>query len=478
MIGPVSATGQAMMQSLQNAMSKGMPVDQAIAYVKSMAMDGIAPLTDLYSMMMQFQRLKQPTRRSPEGGSIRENMAMLNQTPQDEGIRQAAGGGLMRDPMEMGLGSMNAGTMENPSFAGGGIVFDQGGGVQSDPAKISPVGTAPAVLTPQFYGPVPKFANYDERAEFYNRLFQNPKFIEQEIARREQLASEQGLGEFAQSFKLRKDLLEADRKRAETLPAEEAKYDEEEYWGDVAENAAESGATLLTSLAKSQKGKATRKRATAEKARNAVREANQTEILLEQAREAEKAGRLKEAEALFTKAFEMADASRKSAIEAYVRAQEAEYSRKSQESVARMQQETLNPLEKRQLNYLNKLDALTEQGKTDTDEYRSTLKLYEIARGGAASRSGNISVLRTLLKGAQDKEKAANEILKPGSIQRQLATPDEIAKAERDIAEAQAQIYELLAGHPELQATMAPQNGAQGGTQGSTELPPGFRPIQ
>ena len=48
-----------MMQSLQNAMAKGMPAEQAIAYVKSLAMDGIAPLTDLYAMMMQFQRLKQ-----------------------------------------------------------------------------------------------------------------------------------------------------------------------------------------------------------------------------------------------------------------------------------------------------------------------------------------------------------------------------------------------------------------------------------
>jgi hypothetical protein len=331
MIGPVSTTGQAMMQSLQNAMAKGMPAEQAIAYVKSLAMDGIAPLTDLYAMMMQFQRLKQPTRRPPEGGSIRENMAMLNQAPQDEGIRQAAGGGLMRDPMMMGLGGMNAGTMENPSFAGGGIVaFQQGGGAQTQPAQNQG-------FTPDLYGPVPQFKTYDEMAEYYNKQLQDPRFVQQEMARREALAREQGLGEFGQSFQLREDLLEEDKKRAETVAAEEAGYDEDEYWGDVASNAAQSGATLLTSLAKAQKGKASRKRATAEKARQAIREAKTTEILLEQAREAEKAGRLKEAEALRAKAAESAASARKDALEAKVKEADNKYSRDTQLMVAQVQ---------------------------------------------------------------------------------------------------------------------------------------------
>lgn len=313
MIGPVSTTGKAMLESLQNAMSKGMPVEQAISYVKSLAMDGVAPLTDLYSMMLQFQRLKQPTRRPPEGGSIREQLESL------------------RNPMEMGLGSMNAGAMENPSFAGGGIVaFDNGGAAQSTQKPV-------AGITPQLYGPVPKFTNYDERAEFYNRLLQDPEFLKKQMAEREALAKEQGFDEFGQSFKLREDLLKEDQRRAETVAAEEAGYDEQEYWGDVASNAAESGATLLTSLAKAQKGKATRKRATAEKARLAIREAKNTEILLEQAREAEREGRYKDAEALRVKAYESADAARKEAIDANVRAKEAEYSRETQKIVARLQ---------------------------------------------------------------------------------------------------------------------------------------------
>ena len=44
MIGPVSETGKTMLSSLQGAMAKGMPVDQAIQYVKSQAATGVAPL--------------------------------------------------------------------------------------------------------------------------------------------------------------------------------------------------------------------------------------------------------------------------------------------------------------------------------------------------------------------------------------------------------------------------------------------------
>lgn len=430
MIGPVSATGQAMMQSLQNAMAKGMPAEQAIAYVKSLAMDGIAPLTDLYSMMLQFQRLKQPTQRPPEGGNIREQLESL------------------RNPMEMGLGSMNAGTMENPSFAGGGIVFDQGGGVQSDPAKISPVGTAPAVLTPQFYGPVPKFANYDEQAEFYNRQFQDPKFIEQEMARREQLAREQGLGEFSQSFKLRKDLLEEDRKRAETLPAEEAKYDEEEYWGDVASNAAESGATLLTSLAKSQKGKATRKRATAEKARTAVREAKQTEILLEQAREAEKAGRLKEAEALRTKAYENADAARKSAIEAKIKAESDKAMREAMmyqsDASIRAGAAGLSGVEAR----------LAKQ--IEADPTLTTAQKLEKIRGLGKRQSGDVVMQRQKLIGIDARIKEAEKAL--GSPQ--ALVPELKAFLQATLEDLKTEKAILLNESPEL--NVAPAGGAQG----------------
>jgi hypothetical protein len=131
-----------MMASLQQAMSKGMPPDQAIQYVKSMATQGIAPLADLYAMMNQFQRLKQQPVKPPQTPpTIRDELNMAEQMQAQGGMPpqmmggapQMPGGGgggpQMPPPMAQGLGSMNAGAMENPSFAGGGIVaFQEGGG--------------------------------------------------------------------------------------------------------------------------------------------------------------------------------------------------------------------------------------------------------------------------------------------------------------------------------------------------------------
>jgi hypothetical protein len=115
MLGPVSGTGRAMMASLQQAMSKGMPPDQAIQYVKSMATQGVAPMADLYAMMNQFQRLKQQPVQAPQTPpTIRDQLNMAEQ-------QQMA--------MQQGLGGLPAPSMEQAQFAGGGIVaFAEGGG--------------------------------------------------------------------------------------------------------------------------------------------------------------------------------------------------------------------------------------------------------------------------------------------------------------------------------------------------------------
>jgi hypothetical protein len=432
MIGPVSTTGKAMLESLQNAMSKGMPVEQAISYVKSLAMDGVAPLTDLYSMMLQFQRLKQPTRRPPEGGSIREQLESL------------------RNPMEMGLGSMNAGVMENPQgFNAGGIVaFDNGGAAQS----------APAGITPQLYGPVPKFTSYDEQAEFYNRLLQDPEFLKKQMAEREALAKQQGFDEFGQSFKLRENLLKEDQKRAETVAAEEAGYDEEEYWGDVASNAAESGATLLTSLAKAQKGKATRKRATAEKARLAIREAKNTEILLEQAREAEREGRLKDAEALRAKAYESAMGARKEAIDARNKAESDKAMREAMkyqsDAGIRAAAAGLSGVEARLAKQIEADPTLTAEQK------------LEKIRGLGKRQSGDVVMNRQKLIGIDARIKSAEAALaKPESA----LVPEIKESLQATLEDLKMQRAMLLNESPEL--NVAPAGGAPTGT---SNLPPGF----
>lgn len=151
MIGPVSGTGRAMMASLQQQMAKGMPPDQAIAYVKSMAQDGVAPLVDLYAMMKQFQRLKEQQVKPPQNPpTVRDQIMAMSQ----QGVPQQ-GQGMQPPPMEQGLGGMNAGSMENPKFAGGGVVaLAEGGGLdvesiygqgslgQRDPAMLQKFGEA------------------------------------------------------------------------------------------------------------------------------------------------------------------------------------------------------------------------------------------------------------------------------------------------------------------------------------------------
>lgn len=153
MIGPVSTTGRAMMASLQQAIDKGMPPDQAIQYVKSMAQQGIAPLADLYSMMMQFERLKQKQVQPPPAGTIRDQ---LNQMEQMQAQAAAQPVPQMQAPMDQGLGAINAGAMEEPQFAGGGIVaFQQGGGPARSGVPI------PYTFNDEFAARIPSFMKSD-----------------------------------------------------------------------------------------------------------------------------------------------------------------------------------------------------------------------------------------------------------------------------------------------------------------------------
>jgi hypothetical protein len=131
MIGPVSGTGRAMMASLQQAIQKGMPPDQAVQYVKSMATQGVAPLADLYAMMNQFQRLKQPQAQAPQTPpTIKDQLNILDQQQQMQQMQQQ-----QAVPMDRGLGGIDAGLMQYPQFAGGGIVALSEGGDPTDVAR-------------------------------------------------------------------------------------------------------------------------------------------------------------------------------------------------------------------------------------------------------------------------------------------------------------------------------------------------------
>lgn len=133
MFGPVSGTGRAMMASLQQAIEKGMPPDQAIQYVKSMATQGVAPMADLYSMMNQFQRLKQQQVKPPQTPpTIRDQLNIMDQMQRQPGnIQQMQAGAPPPQAMDRGLGAIDAGRMEYPQFAGGGIVAFSNGGTST-----------------------------------------------------------------------------------------------------------------------------------------------------------------------------------------------------------------------------------------------------------------------------------------------------------------------------------------------------------
>lgn len=155
MFGPVSGTGRAMMASLQQAVQKGMPPDQAVQYVKSMATQGVAPLADLYAMMNQFQRLKQPQAQAPQTPpTIKDQLNMLDQQQQMQrqqgNIQQMQAPAPQPSPMDRGLGAIDAGNMEYPQFAGGGVVALAGGGEPDLEAEVQRIlQKSPVFRTPE-----------------------------------------------------------------------------------------------------------------------------------------------------------------------------------------------------------------------------------------------------------------------------------------------------------------------------------------
>lgn len=299
MIGPVSEVGKTMLSSLQGAMAKGMPVDQAIQYVKSQAATGVAPLVDLYALLKQFERLKQPPAQNPQGGTLKEQLNNLESSIVG-GQRGLAGLGgptsyyeEMQDPMSLGLGAIDAGAMENPQgFNAGGIVaFAEGG--QSQTAKP---------ITPQLYT-LPK--SYEELAQARmaeEAALKTPEGRAALLRAQDEEMKAAGLGKYAKSLEMRDQLAEEAAKRAELLPGEEAALNEESFWADVAGT---DQPDLISAMAKSKAKAVERKRQSKVKVQAAKEKAAEAKVLRQEAREALARGdielyktKLKEAETL------------------------------------------------------------------------------------------------------------------------------------------------------------------------------------
>jgi hypothetical protein len=346
MIGPVSETGRNMMASLQQAMSKGMPPDQAIAYVKTLAVDGVAPLADLYSMMMQFQRLKEPTRRPPEGGTIRQELDMLQN---------------MKDPMSQGLGGMNAGVMENPQgFAGGGIVAFQQGGVSGTPPMN------------------PAAPDFQQQMLEYMKQFSVPQgqFVDERMQAEEEMAKKYGLGQYGEAFKARQAQAAEMQRALPAQQAEERKLDRAEFFFNLAAAAADPGATFATSLGKAGSSYTKAQRATNERLRGLQKEAQEAGLKLLEAEQLRKEGDVNAAQKMFAEGREQAVETGMKIYELQAEDTRARLSRESNERVANIYRTPVGVDAEREKLFAE-LRQLERQGKTDTDEYKRKLDLYQ-----------------------------------------------------------------------------------------------------
>jgi len=346
MIGPVSETGRTMMASLQQAMAKGMPADQAVAYVKSMAVDGVAPLADLYSMMMQFQRLKEPTRRPPEGGTIRQELDALQN---------------MQSPMNQGLGGMDAGVMENPQgFAGGGIVAFQQGGVSAAPPMD------------------PAAPDFQQQMLEYMKQFSVPqgKFIDEQMQSEEDMAKKYGLGRYSEAYKARQAQAAEMQRGLPAQQAEERKLDRAEFFFNLAAAAADPGATFATSLGKAGSSYTKAQRATNDRLRGLQKEAQEAGLKLLEAEQLRKEGDINAAQKMYGEGRKQAVETGMKIYELKAEDKRAQLGRESNERVARIYRDPAG-VEAERNRLFAELRELQRQGKANTPEYKEKLDLYQ-----------------------------------------------------------------------------------------------------
>lgn len=380
MIGPVSETGKTMLASLQGAMSRGMPVDQAITYVKSMAQQGVAPLVDLYALLKQFERLKQPPAQNVQGGNLRDQLNNLESTV-------VAGQGAMGQ----GLGGLDAGRMENPQgFNMGGIVaFDEGGQAKG--------------ITPELYALPKTREELAREAMRKEQEISTPEGRAAYLKRKEEEDKALGLGQFSESLKLREERAKRLGEEAELLPEELAALDEEAFWGDVA--TADPRLDLIGAMAAS-KGKATeRKRTRKEKVSAAKEKAELEKIARQEAREALKAGDIAKYEEKKKEAENLRDTTVKDFVTAQEDRKKAERAAENAQELARIQKGK-GTAEYDLVEKLATTPRFLENGEPNPEYGDIAQRLRDIRVGRSGSRS------RTDIKFLQDQFRAAEKALR------------------------------------------------------------------
>ena len=403
MIGPVSETGKTMLASLQGAMSRGMPVDQAITYVKSMAQQGVAPLVDLYALLKQFERLKQQPAQPPQGGSVREQLNMLETGQGAMGPQAGAAA------MGQGLGGLNAGSMQNPQFAGGGIVaFQEGGETES--------------FTPELYT-LPK-TREEEAQRIIDQLNRLPEFR----AKYQEEMKERGLGKFAKSLEMGKEYAETLGEEAELLPEELEALDREAYYADLAGT---KEPDFLSALGAAQAKRVERKRATKKEVATAKDKARLEKILRQSAIEAAEKGDYEALEMIKTDL----ETLRSGAVKGMFEANAAALMRDTMLRQAGAEPGGIKDIESRLAREIAK------------DPNLSTSEKLAQIRGLGKRASPNIQVMRDVLRGVDRSMVDLREKLDDPLVK---TDPNRVAEIRSEIAQLEAQKRALLEDYPEL----------------------------
>lgn len=359
MIGPTSDTAKAMMQSLQQKMQMGMPIDQAIQYVKSQAATGVAPFVDLYALLNQYERMKQPPKQMPAGGTIKQQLDNLETTMSGSGL----GGGEGRPAeamMGQGLGALNAGAMEDPTFASGGIVaFDEGGVTAANVKK-----------------PLPKtWEEVREQAMLGSE--ESIEDLEKDLARQDEFERRLQIGRYAPSSKLKETEAERKRKAQQEAEGELDELDRAKFFSDIAEIGSEAGTretkapTFLTALSKAKARQLERREKKIERKRTAEDAYNASRIAMAEAEEARAEGNLTKYRTKVAEAIKLRDEATQKIAEGEQKKVEDLRSRATQLSVARAQQDTplsrqqekLRTMDQSNPNYANELKRLRDMEK-------------------------------------------------------------------------------------------------------------------
>lgn len=360
MIGPTSDTAKAMMQSLQQKMQMGMPIDQAIQYVKSQAATGVAPFVDLYALLNQYERMKQPPKQMPAGGTIKQQLDNLESVISGGGANNPRGGS-SETMMAQGLGALNAGAMEDPTFASGGIVaFDEGGVTAANVKK-----------------PLPKtWEEVQEQAALGRE--ETIEDLEKELARQDEIEKKLGIGRYAPSRGLKEAEAERKRKAQQQAESELDELDRAKFFSDVAEIGSEAGTretkapTFLTAISKARARQLERKEKKIERGRTAEDAYNASKIAMAEAEEARAEGNLTkyrtkvaEARKLYEEATEkVAAGTQKKEEDLRSRETQLRVARAQQDTPLARQQEKLRTMDTSDPNYAKELKRLRDMEKS------------------------------------------------------------------------------------------------------------------